>query len=108
MSIQIILTMNFKNLRRVAVCPWADIAEFVPVLKDKYIMTWKSQPAFVAFDNFCQAEEEIKKELSKGIRKARGGRLELILRDTITVKCQPERFTRWIEIARKAIEENWE
>lgn len=100
--------LKIDNLRRVAVCPWADIADFVPVLKDKYIMTWKPQPAFVAFEDFRAAETEIEKELSEGIRKARGGKLELILRDTTTVLREPERFTRWIEIARKAIAENWE
>lgn len=98
--------LKIKNLRRVAVCPWADIAEFTPVLKDNYLMTWKPQPSFLALADF-QAEA-IEKELTEGIRKAKGGRLELILRDTTTVRNQPERFAQWIAIARKAIAENWE
>ncbi len=101
--------LKIKNLRRVAVCPWADISNFVPVLQDKYLMTWKPQPAPLAMNDFnASVEESIRKELCEGVRKARGGRLELILRDTTTVKCEPERFTKWIEIAREAIKENWE
>lgn len=98
--------LKIKNLRRVAVCPWADIAKFVPVLGDKYIMTWKPQPAFLAFDKMDT--EGIKKELNEGIKKANGGRLELVLRDTHTVKNEPQRFNEWIKIAREAIENNWE
>ena len=93
--------LKMKNLRRVAVCPWADIAEFTPVLKKNYIMTWKPQPAHLAYDKLN--EDEIFAELSDGIRKADGGILELILRDTHTCRNEPERFNRWIEIARKAI-----
>jgi len=96
---------KIKNLRRVAVCPWADIDDFLPVLKDKYIMTWKPQPAYLAQEK--ENVEAIENELNTGIKKANGGRLELILRDTHTVKNEPERFTKWIEIARNAIEKSW-
>ncbi len=97
--------LKIKNLRRVAVCPWADTAEFLPVLKDKYIMTWKPQPAYLATDTI--SEDMIRTELNNGIRKARGGRLELILRDTHTVRKDAARFEKWINITRDAIERNW-
>lgn len=98
--------LKIKNLRRVAVCPWADIADFVPKLKKDYIMTWKPQPSYLATDEVD--EDTIYQELSTGIKKAKGGILELVLRDTHTCQNKPERFTKWIEIARKAISENWE
>jgi len=96
--------LKIKNLRRVAVCPWSDIAEFAPVLKKDYIMTWKPQPAYLAHDRLD--EEKIYKEISGGVKKAAGGILEIVLRDTHTCRNEPERFNRWINIARKAIEEN--
>ena len=96
--------LKIKNLRRVAVCPWANIAEFAPVLKKDYIMTWKPQPAHLAHDKMD--EEAIYAELADGIKKAEGGILELVLRDTHTCKNEPERFNRWIAIARKAIEDS--
>ena len=97
--------LKIKNLRRVAVCPWADIAEFAPVLGDKYLMTWKPQPAYLAHEKMDT--EAVEKELNEGIKKANGCRLELILRDTHTVRNCPERFTEWVKIARNAIEQSW-
>ena len=52
--------------------------------------------------------EEITKELNEGVAKAVGGKLELVLRDTHTVRCEKERFDLWISIAREAIERNWQ
>ena len=52
--------------------------------------------------------EIVREELEDGIRKARGGILELILRDTHTCQKEPERFDRWVEIARRAIDRYWD
>lgn len=97
--------LKIKNLRRVAICPWADISDFTPRLKKEYIMTWKPQPAFLAFDEMNI--QGIKEELESGITKANGGILELVLRDTHTCRNQPERFTKWIKLARAAIVQRW-
>lgn len=97
--------LKIEHLRRVAVCPWADIAAFTPRLKKDYIMTWKPQPSYLGMN--VMDEDQIYSELCEGIRKAEGGILELVLRDTHTCRGEPGRFTRWIELARKAIENNW-
>jgi hypothetical protein len=97
--------LKIKNLRRVAICPWANISDFTERLGNKYIMTWKPQPAHLAYDTF--EEQIIFNELKTGISKAKGGILELILRDTHTCKNEPERFTKWIYLARQAIDETW-
>ena len=98
--------LKIKNLRRVAVCPWADIAKFTPVLQKNYIMTWKPKPMPLAYDTFDP--DIVRKELEEGITKANGGVLELILRDTHTCKNEPERFGQWVKIARESIEKCWE
>ena len=98
--------LKIKNLRRVAVCPWADIAQFTPVLKKNYIMTWKPKPMHLAADELdCAAVSD---ELCTGLTKARGGIIEMILRDTHTCRNDPTRFGRWVELAREAIEAVWE
>jgi hypothetical protein len=94
--------MKIRNLRRVAVCPWADISDFVPRLKKNYIMSWKPQPSYLAMDDFDM--EVVEQELATGLEKAKGGIIELILRDTHTCRNDPERFTKWVEIARRAID----
>lgn len=98
--------LKINNLRRVAVCPWADIAKFTPVLGKNYIMTWKPKPMPLAADEFDPAA--VREELRDGLKKARGGVIELILRDTHTCRNKPERFGQWVEIARQAIDEVWE
>lgn len=97
--------LKIRNLRRVAVCPWADIAKFTPVLGKNYIMTWKPKPMTLAETEF--RPEIVRAELEDGIRKARGGILELVLRDTHTCRNDPERFGQWVDIARRAIDECW-
>lgn len=97
--------LKIKNLRRVAVCPWANISDFTPRLGKNYIMTWKPQPAHLAFDYFDT--DAVEQELVTGLQKARGGIIELILRDTHTCRKDPSRFTKWIEVARKAIDKTW-
>lgn len=97
--------LKIRNLRRVAVCPWADISQFTPRLLKNYIMTWKPQPAYLAFDEFDS--KSVDNELKNGLIKAKGGVIELVLRDTHTCKNQPERFNQWIAIARNAIAEIW-
>lgn len=98
--------LKIRNLRRVAVCPWADIAKFTPVLQKNYIMTWKPKPMPLAYETFDS--EIVRKELEDGITKANGGVLEMILRDTHTCKNEPERFGQWVEIARQAIDKCWQ
>ena len=88
-----------------AICPWADIDDFLPVLGDRYLMTWKPQPAHLSYEQFHP--EAVREELRQGIRKARGGRLELILRDTNSCCNDPERFVQWCRIARETIAEEW-
>ena len=94
--------LKIKNLRRVAVCPWADIADFTPVLQKNYIMTWKPLPTHLAMEHFD--EEAVRKELTEGLEKAKGGVIELVLRDTNTCRNDFERFNHWIRIARQVIE----
>ncbi|MEG0691904.1 MAG: hypothetical protein RR444_02355 [Oscillospiraceae bacterium] len=98
--------LKINNLRRVAICPWADISDFTPRLKKDYIMTWKPQPSYLATDKMD--EESVRKELSNGLKKARGGIIELILRDTHTCRYEPKRFVKWVSIARECIETEME
>ena len=98
--------LKINNLRRVAVCPWADIAKFTPVLQKNYIMTWKPKPMPLAAAKFDA--EIVRRELEDGLQKAKGGIIELILRDTHTCKNSPERFGEWVKVARQAIDTVWE
>lgn len=94
--------MKIRNLRRISICPWADIAACADTLKKDYIMSWKPQPAYLAMEPFNAGfiEEYLTMELSK----AKKGYLEIVLRDTHTCKNEPHRFTEFVKAARSAID----
>ena len=94
--------LKIRNLRRVAVCPWADVEQCANRLGRDYIMTWKPQPAYLAGETYDAAfvEDYLTRELQKGAH----GRMEIILRDTHTCHNDPRRFTQFVASARNAIQ----
>jgi hypothetical protein len=94
------------NLRRVSVSPWADVSRCARSIGDRAIFSWKPQPADLVgvFD-----EERIRGYLRNTLQIAQqqGTILEIILKDTHTVEGQPQRFPRWIQIAREEIQRTY-
>jgi hypothetical protein len=89
------------RLRRVSVSPWSDLKVAAEHLGDRLIFSWKPNPAMLAsgFD-----PDYIRRYIRETLDVARDCRLEMILKDTITVNYQPERLDTWSHIAREEIE----
>ena len=66
-------------------------------------MSYKPNPAFLAGDTF--AEEAVRKNLRLAIDAAKRNnvRLELLLKDISTVRYEPQRLTRWNQIAMEEV-----
>lgn len=94
--------LKIKNLRRVAACPWANLGKMAERLKKDYILTWKPNPSWLANDVFDEAGME--KYMTESLQAAKGGYPEIILRDTHTCRSDPERFTKFVALTRRAIE----
>ena len=94
--------LEIKNLRRVAACPWADLGKMAARLKKDYILTWKPNPAHLANDFFDEAAVE--KYMTESLEAAKPGYPEIILRDTHSCRNDPSRFTKFVEITRRAID----
>ena len=94
--------MSVPNMRRISISPWADVDACAEKLGDRYILSWKPNPAHLcgAFD-----PERIRRYLRHTIDVTRGCVLEMILKDTHTCEHHPERFTRWTDIARQLVAE---
>jgi hypothetical protein len=88
---------DFPNLRRVSVSPWADRAFFAAQLEDRYVYSMKPNPTDVAMDHFD--EDHIRQIIRRDLELTRGCHVEMILKDTHTIRNQPERVTRWVAIA---------
>ncbi len=95
------LKRRIPRLRRVSVSPWCDIEKAVDALKDKYIFSWKPNPAMVSV-NFNP--EQIRKYIRRTLEVAKGCVLEIIHKDTFTIAKEPERLEIWTKIAREEIE----
>jgi len=95
--------LEIPHIRRVSISPAANVPRSAEKLGNRAILSWKPQPAHLIgeFD-----AERIRRYLRDGIEVARanGCVLEIILKDTATCQHHPERFDRWLAVARQEIE----
>jgi hypothetical protein len=94
--------LTIPNLRRISISPWADVEKCAERLADGYVFSWKPDPAHLVgeFD-----EQRLRRYVRHALDATRGCAVEMILKDTHTCENHPERFTRWVEIARELVEE---
>lgn len=95
------LKKKVPRLRRVSVSPWCDIEKAADALEDKYIYSWKPNPAIVSghFD-----PDQIRSYIRRTLDVTKGCVLEIILKDTFTINKEPKRLQTWIRIAREEIQ----
>jgi len=93
---------HIPNLRRVSVAPWADKALAAEKLGEKFIYSWKPNPAAICSPKpfFELAEQEIRHVLDV----AKGCHLQIMLADTMTLHGEPQRLTRYLNLARELID----
>jgi hypothetical protein len=89
------------NMRRISISPWADVARCAERLEDRYIFSWKPHPAHLVGEF---NEQKIRAYIRSTLEATRGCVVEMILKDTHTCEGRPERFTRWVEIAREEVD----
>ncbi|MBT3319476.1 MAG: hypothetical protein HN948_06370 [Clostridia bacterium] len=92
---------GIPNLRKVAVSPWSDLKNMAARLQDKYIISYKPNPAMLAVD--CLDEKEIRRNLKADMKIARkhNARLEVFMQDTYTLFGNRENLSKWCRIARQ-------
>ena len=91
---------KIPNLRKVSVSPWADEKLLGQALAGKYIFCRKPNPALISTQRFD--ENEIRGDLRRTVKAAKGCHLEIVMKDVHTVANQPGRLGRWVELAREA------
>ena len=93
-----------RNLRRISCSPFSDIGLFAERLGRRAILSWKPDPSMIARD---LQSGELEPYLRNSLRKAEGSQIEIVLKDTHTCGRQADRFTRWMETARRIADEEW-
>jgi len=93
------LIKKIPRLRRVSVSPWCDLHKAREALEDKYVFSWKPNPALLAGTAFD--EDAVRSYIKNAVDIAKGCVLEIILKDTHTCKSDPLRFDRFTRIAQE-------
>ena len=98
------IVKRIPKLRRVSVSPWTNISIATEKLQDKYIFSWKPNPAQLV-EGFDQPS--LKKEITRTLDVTKGCIVEMILKDTHTVNNHPERIEMWVKLAKDAAMEGY-
>jgi hypothetical protein len=92
---------NIANLARVSVSPWAKEEFMADACGNAVVYSRKPNPSQISMTGFD--ETAILADLRKTIRIAGKCRLEIIMKDVHTLNNEPQRISRWVELARQAI-----
>ena len=81
--------------------PWVDVAKGAEEIEDKYVFSYKPNPAVMAAEQWNP--EQVRAGLRGVMEKTKGCVLELVMKDVETCKKQPERLSSWVKIARETV-----
>ena len=96
---------KIPNLRKVSMSPWINIDKAVETVEDRYVFSYKPNPAVLATDQWNpeQARHALRGALEKPCKN--GCVVEVILKDVSTVRNEPKRVWEWADIAMGMVEE---
>ena len=96
---------RIKNLRRIAVSPFADVRKCAEEIGNEYILSWRPNPSSMLARGLDESyvRKYIRKHLD--VFKANGNVFDTTLKDVETVNHQPENVRRWTDIVRNEIED---
>lgn len=98
------LKKAYRNLRKIGVSPWADVAASAEIIGGDYVLSRKPNPAHVA-DRTDPAL--IRKEISETVELCLryGCPCDITLKDISTVGYRPENLILWAETASAVLDE---
>lgn len=98
-----LLIERVPNLRWVSVSPWANRELLAQKIGRNYVYVYKPNPSLICSPDpdWQAAEREVRETLSI----ARGCPIHIVMKDTHTFHNDPQRITRWAEIASHAVRE---
>ena len=94
---------RLPDLRRVSMSPWVDVAAGAQQLEDRYIFSYKPNPAVVAAETW--QPDRVRRDLRAFCERTRGCIVEIIMKDIHTCRHQPRRMGEWTRIALEVAEE---
>ncbi|MBE6560274.1 MAG: hypothetical protein E7662_04045 [Ruminococcaceae bacterium] len=94
---------RIKNLRRIAVSPFADVRRCAEQIGRDYILSWRPNPSSMVSQGLD--EDFVRRHMREhfAIFKENHNVFDITLKDVETVSHQPENVRRWTEIVREEI-----
>jgi len=83
--------------------PWTNEDRGAAEIGKQFVYSRKPNPALLAFEKFDTGLVRNELLTTRKVCEKHGCPLELILKDISTVHYQPERLTKWAEIAMKIV-----
>lgn len=99
------IVFRIPRLRRISISPWADIRKSAEALQDRYIFSWKPNPADLAGETFNP--DLIRSKIAECVQIAKDCVLEIVMKDTHTVRGEPRRMSEWVRIAKEVADEGY-
>jgi hypothetical protein len=96
---------KISNLRRVAVTPWADDEKCAQQLEDKYIASWRPNPAEMITNGFDVERIQRIVRRAKKIYESHGCYWEVNLKDFLSVEYDYDRLKNWVKVVRDVLDE---
>jgi len=89
---------RLPNLRRIAVTPVADVRRCAEQIQDKYVFSWRPNPAEMICCGFDPAH--VRKVIRQGLEAAKGCHVDITLKDHETLQGHPENLRKWVQVVR--------
>ncbi len=97
--------LRTANLRRISISPWAGVTKCAEALGERYVFSYKPLPTCVTTGRMDDQAIRCGLEEVFTLTKAHGCVVEVMLKDLHTVRHQPGRIRRWVQLAREAGEQ---
>jgi hypothetical protein len=94
---------QIPNLRRIAVSPFADVAQCAQQIGRDYVISYRPSPADMVSYGFDPVR--IRSILKRDLTFCKNGIVDITLKDVETVQSDPNRIRRWVALTRKIIDE---
>ena len=98
------IVKKIPNVKKVSCSPWSKRKEFAEKIGTDLVMSNKPIPTFLASETVDWDEVRADLQLTADLAKSNNVNLEYILKDISTVRFQPDRLTKWAEIAMEVVE----
>jgi len=96
---------RFQNLRRVSITTWANVDNAAEQIQGDYVLSYKSNPAFVASGKLDTASVEAETRRVLEACRRSGTPCEFVLKDISTVHNNAAVLTQWCDTVNRVIDE---